>query len=82
MQNQHTIALVIAVLLSVGTVGTVAAAPGEGPPDNLPGVVPDVVGELLGGISAFVSGILQTVSNLVDGLVPDDAAPSNGVPVH
>ena len=70
--------LVTVMLLSIGLVGTAAAAPGEGPPDDMPDPVPDFVTDLLGTISEFVGSVVTAVTGLVDGVVPETASPNLG----
>lgn len=62
--------LLTVMILSIGTVGTVAAAPGEGPPSDMPNPVPDFVSDLLDAISEFIGSVLNGVTEQVGGLVP------------
>lgn len=66
MRTRTTIAISLALVLLVGTA---AAAPDAGPPDELPGSsgppdelpspVPDFVSDLLGSIGDFVASVLD-----------------------
>lgn len=77
--NATTLAVLVAVMmLSIGLVGTAAAAPGEGPPSDMPDAVPDFVMDLLGAISEFIGSVLNAVAGLVEGVVPEGASPSIG----
>lgn len=69
MRARTTIAIGLALVLLVGTA---AATPGQGPPDELPSPVPDFVGDLLGSIGDFVDSVLDGVGG------PADGAPAGG----
>ena len=72
MTKLHVLTVtVVALLLVVGTMGTVAAQANDGPPEDLPGPVPDFVSELLGAITDFIDGVLSLLGEALRTITPN-----------
>lgn len=79
MRRHALLAIGISIALLVGTAGTVAATPGEGPPTDLPDPVPDFVSDLLGAIASFVSGAIDALGGVVSEITPGSVALLTGL---
>lgn len=79
MRRQTLLAIVVSIGLLVGTAGTAAAAPGDGPPSDLPEPVPDFVSDLLGAISSFVNGAIDALGSAVSEITPGTVSGSDPV---